>query len=68
MVRLGKLRYVRVGTMDDPNRCPPDVQIFTSSKQAWVPLSEDIPVFEEFYNFDEVWPKKALDRLEAALA
>lgn len=68
MIRLGKLRYVRVGTLDDPDRCRPDVQIFTNSKQRWVPLSDDIPRFDEFYKFDEVWPQTALDRLEAALA
>jgi len=68
MVRLGKLRYVRVGTLNEPDRCPPDVQIFTSSKQAWVPLSKDIPVFKGFYKFDEVWPQHALDRLAIALS
>ena len=67
MVRHGKLRYVRVGTLDDPDQCRPDAQIFTRSKQAWVPLSEDIPSFEEFYKFDEVWPQGSLDRLQAAL-
>ena len=68
MVRLGKLRYVRVGTLNDPDQCPPDVQIFTGSKQAWVPVSENILSFDDFYTFDEVWPKEALDRLNAALA
>ena len=68
MIRLGKLRYVRVGTLDDPDQCPPDVQIFTNSKQAWVPLSKDIPIFEEFYKFDDVWPQASIDRLSAALA
>lgn len=68
MIRLGKLLYVRVGTLDKPDHCPPDVQIFTNSKQDWVPLSKDIPIFEEFYRFDEVWPQESLDRLRAALA
>lgn len=59
---------MRVGTLDNPDLCPLDVQIFTDSKQAWVPLSKDIPIFEEFYRFDEVWPQVSLDRLETALA
>lgn len=67
LIRLGKLRYVRVGTLDDPDRCRPDAQIFTRSKQAWVPLCNDIPSFDAFYHFNEVWPKPALDRLEEAL-
>jgi hypothetical protein len=62
LVRLGKLKYIRVGTLDDPAECPPDVQIFISSKQPWVPLSTDIPSFENFYKFDDVWPKEALAR------
>lgn len=68
LIRRGKLRYVRVGTLDDPDQCPPDVQIFTRSKQAWVPLSKDIPIFEEFYKFDEVWPQPSLERLKTAMA
>ncbi len=27
------VRFVRVGTMDNPDLCPPDIYIFTSSKQ-----------------------------------
>jgi len=68
MVRQGKLTYVRVGTMDDPAACPPDVQIFTSSKQPWVPLSVDIKSFEEFYVFKDVWPENAFERLRALFA
>ena len=68
MVRQGKLRYVRVGTLDDPDLCPPRAQIFTSSKQAWVPLDPNIPAFGEFYNFAEIWPRESLDRFAAAMA
>ena len=68
MIRLGKLRYVRVGTLENPDQCPPDAQIFTSSRQAWVRLSEEIPIFEEFYSFDDVWPQNSLERLETALS
>jgi hypothetical protein len=63
LVRLGKLKYIRVGTLDDPSMCPPNVQIFTSSKQSWVPLNPDIPSFEDFYSFKDFWPKAAYARL-----
>ncbi len=66
MARQGKLTYIRVGTLDDPSACPPNVQIFTSSKQPWVTLNPDIPIFEEFYKFDEVWPEAALNRMNTA--
>ena len=65
MIRLGKLLYVRVGTLDNPETCPPMVQIFTSSKQPWVPLSDAIPAFEEFYEFQDVWPADSLERRDA---
>ena len=32
------VRFVRVGTMDNPNLCPPDIHIYTSSMQPWVTL------------------------------
>ncbi|MFY0691045.1 MAG: GFA family protein [Paracoccaceae bacterium] len=68
LLRLGKLRYVRVGTLDDPAQCPPDVQIFTASKQPWVPLSPEIPSFEALYEFDEVWPEASRKRFAAVFA
>jgi hypothetical protein len=62
LVRQGKLRYVRVGTLDDPDSCPPDVHIFTSSKLDWMPLPADVPVFENFYEIPKVWPESSLAR------
>ena len=63
LVRLGKLKYVRVGTLDNPDLCAPDAQIFTASKQKWVPLNQNIPAFENFYEFKEIWPEEAYRRL-----
>jgi len=34
------VRFVRVGTMDNPDLYPPDIHIFTSSKQPWVMLAK----------------------------
>ena len=28
--------FVRVGTLDEPDHLPPDIHIFTASKQPWV--------------------------------
>lgn len=33
--------FIRVGTLDDPDACPPDVHAFTESRQPWVILPED---------------------------
>ena len=35
--------FVRVGTLDEPDRLPPDVHIFTASKQPWVQLPAGTP-------------------------
>jgi hypothetical protein len=49
--------------MDTPNACPPDVHIFTSSKQDWVMLSADVPAFAEFYPSSKgVWTEDARAR------
>ena len=54
--------FVRVGTLDAPQRMPPDIQIFTASKQPWVVLAADIPAVPEYYRAAEYWPKSSLER------
>lgn len=59
--------FVRVGTLDQPQRTPPDVHIYTASKQPWVQLPEGVPAFEAFYDDPPaVWPPAALQRYRAA--
>jgi len=60
------VRFVRVGTMDDPALCPPDVHIFTSTKQPWVTLPANAKAFAEFYNPAEVWSDEIKARHRAA--
>jgi len=62
------IRFIRVGTLDDPSKMPPDVHIFTSSKQPWLVLPLDAQVVEEYYVTQDVWPKESLDRMAAMLA
>lgn len=60
---IGELvRFIRVGTLDDPSRLPPDVHIFTSSKQPWVTLPPEALAVDEFYVMNEVWSKESFDR------
>ena len=56
------VRFVRVGTLDKPDRLPPDIHIFTSTKQQWFMLPRGKPAVKEFYNIDKVWPKASLKR------
>ncbi|MGD1878786.1 MAG: GFA family protein [Kiloniellaceae bacterium] len=62
-----KVRFVRVGTLDDPDRLPPDIHIFTRSKQPWVVLPEGALVFPEYYDRDVCWPADSLARRAALL-
>ena len=61
------IRFVRVGTLDDPDVLPPDIHIFTSSKQPWVVLPEGIPAVPEYYDRNRYWPEESLARRRALL-
>lgn len=61
------VRFVRVGTLDDPDLLPPDVHIFTASKQPWVVIPPGVPVFEEYYERETLWPAESLMRRQAIL-
>jgi hypothetical protein len=62
-----KVAFVRVGTLDQPNLCPPDIHIFTSTKQKWVELGDRVPVRKGYYERDKFWPADSLKRREAML-
>jgi hypothetical protein len=61
------LRFVRVGTLDEPAALPPDVHIYTRSKQPWVALPDGVPSFEAYYRSSTLWPAASLERRKAAL-
>ena len=63
-----KVLFVRVGTLDNPDALPPDIHIFTSSKQPWVVLPEGARVVPEFYDIRTTWPKESLERRAAMRA
>ncbi|MGD8440245.1 MAG: GFA family protein [Holophagae bacterium] len=62
------VRFIRVGTLIEPDRLPPDVHIFTSTKLPWVVLPEGAPVFDEYYRTNEQWPAESLERREVIRA
>lgn len=55
-------KFVRVGTLDNPDLLPPDVHIFTASKQPWVQLPEGTPAVTEYYERETLWPEESLAR------
>lgn len=62
-----KVRFVRVGTLDEPDRAPPDIHIFTDSKQPWVILPDGVPAMPVYYDREAVWPAGSLARRKALL-
>jgi len=59
------VRFLRVGTLDDPDSFPPNVHIFTASKQPWVVLPPGTPAVEEYYDYKALWPRESIERREA---
>ena len=62
------MAFVRVGTLNDPNTCPPDIHIYTSTKLAWLVLDPSVPILSESYDRKAYWPQASLDRRLALLA
>ncbi len=62
------VRFVRVGTLDEPDRLPPDIHIYTESRQPWVVLPEGAPAVPQYYKASAYWPRESLDRRAAWLA
>ena len=64
---LATIRFIRVGTLDAPRALPPDVHIYTRSKQPWLRLPENVPAFDAYYDATKVWPAESLARRAAVL-
>lgn len=62
---VDKLRFVRVGTLDDPAGMPPDIHIYTRSKLPWIALPDGIPATEAYYDSRKLWPAESLERRRA---
>jgi hypothetical protein len=61
------VKFVRVGTLDNPDSLPPDIHIFTSSKQPWVVIPPGTPAVDEYYEREKHWPAESLARRQAIL-
>jgi hypothetical protein len=64
---VDKIRFLRVGTLDDPGALPPDIHIYTRSKLPWVRLPEGALAVEAYYDSGQVWPQSSLQRRKAVL-
>ncbi|MDR0776130.1 MAG: GFA family protein [Azonexus sp.] len=61
------VKFVRVGTLDLPDLLPPDIHIFTASKQPWVVLPNGIPAVAEYYEYEQYWSADGLARSKVLL-
>ena len=59
--------FVRVGTLDAPDHLPPDIHIFTASKQPWVVIPPGAASVPEYYERERHWPAESLARRRALL-
>jgi hypothetical protein len=66
--RRPQIRFVRLGTLDDPSALRPDIHIYTRTKAPWFRLPKGTPAFRDYYDAKTVWPKKSLLRLKTALS
>lgn len=66
--RKAVTRYLRVGTLDTPDACPPQAHIFVRSKQSWLVLPPGVPAFPTYYDAARTWPAESLARHASATA
>lgn len=57
-----KISFIKVGTLDEPERMSPDIHIYIRSKHSWVELPADVPAFAGYYDRKKQWPAASLDR------
>jgi hypothetical protein len=62
------IHFIRVGTLDDPSWAPPDIHIYTSTKQPWVVIPDGVPAVSEFYRPADYWPAESAARFKRATA
>lgn len=59
-----KVSFVRVGALDNPDAVPPDIHIYTASKQPWVIIPPGAAAVPEYYARRDYWPAESLERFE----
>jgi hypothetical protein len=62
------IKFVRVGALDNPDLLPPDIHIFTESKQPWLTLPAGVPAVAKYYKREQYWPEESLARRRAILS
>jgi len=58
---------MRVGALDEPERMPSEVRVFTATQQPWVLLPPGAPTFDDCDEREGFWPPARLARRQALL-
>jgi hypothetical protein len=58
------LRFLRVGTLDDPGLMPPDVHIYSGSRLSWYVIADTTRAVEVYYHRSTTWSENSLQRLK----
>jgi hypothetical protein len=61
-----RIAFVRVGTLDQPGRLPPDIHIYTSTRLPWLELPPGAKAVDEYYSPMEVWSAESRSRFKSA--
>ena len=61
-----KIAFVRVGTLEDPGRLPPDIHIYTSTRLPWLELPSGAKAVAEFYSPADLWSAESRERFRQA--
>lgn len=63
------IRFVRLGTLDEGERFPPDAHFFVRSKHWWITIPADLPQFETLPDDDHpLFTPAQQARVDAAMA
>jgi hypothetical protein len=62
-----RIHFIRVGTLDNPDLLPPDIHIFTSSKQPWIVIPPEDNAVPEYYS-KGVWSEESMERMDVLKA
>lgn len=60
-----KVAFIRVGSLDKPDIAPPDIHIFTESKQPWLVLPAGARICERYYKWRDEWPEASIARFQS---
>ena len=60
-------RFLRSGSLDDTSWVKPDVHIFLKDRQQGVSIESQVPQYDGYYNFKDVWSEASQKRFKSII-